>query len=376
MEWLSAFGGDPREWEDGIPERATRGTDSPRLLLVGEDGRRLGAIERTLEPLRLRPRRRADLREVLAEDLDGTAGAVLAPPLRGAPCERAVAQLRRRHRGLPVFVVAPQDEPDDRVGRLYRRGATAVFAWPLERGLLPGVMGELLGVEPRPSLPSDADRSLERAIRARLGVLGRAEKELRIAVRNGVALLAGRVDKLWKVRFLDNDIAHVPGVRATDARKLEVKPSGLPDRDIARSLRILLRGVSSIEDRTLSVSVHAGHAVLMGTVINREEWLHALELITMVDGVRSVTNRTVEAPRRKRSDRALAKRLQERLSMLVPASEGIRVAVLGEVAVLRGKTPLLATRREAETIIARDASIARIVNKIEVSSADRVRGRS
>lgn len=172
------------------------------------------------------------------------------------------------------------------------------------------------------------------------------------------------MDRLWKVRSLDESIAHVPGFCATDARKLEVEPSGLPDRDSARSIRSLLNGVSSIEDRTLSVSVHGGHAILMGTVINREEWLHVLELVAMLEGVRSLTNKTVEAPRRKRSDRALAKRLQERLSTLIPASE-----VLGGVAVLRGKATLLATKREAEALIARDGSIARVVNKIEIVSA-------
>jgi osmotically-inducible protein OsmY len=306
------------------------------------------------------------LREALARGLEETLAVLLAPPLPGTRPERAVEMVREASPDLPVFALVPLDLPDAVTLRFYRSGANAVFALPLEQKLLPALLGELLGVEAPPARATDADRALERAIRARLRVLGKTERGLRIAVRNGVVKLAGEVDRLWKLRSLDQNIGYVPGVTAIDARALEVAPSGLPDRDIARSIRSLLKGVSSIEDRTLNVSVHDGHVVLMGTVINREEWLHALDLLAMLDGVRSVTNKTTEAPRRKQVDRALARRLQERLAALVSGSEEVRVAVLGGVAVLRGKVSLLATKREAETLLSRDEAVAQVVNKIEI----------
>jgi osmotically-inducible protein OsmY len=335
------------------------------LLLIGED-HNLDPAEEALAPLRIRCDRHVEIREALARDLDGALAVLLAPPLRETRPERAVEMVRDASADLPVFVLVPLDVPDSVTLRLYRSGATAVFAFPLEQKLLPALLGELLGIEAPRMRATDADRALERAIRARLRVLGKAERGLRISVRNGVAKLSGKVDRLWKLRSLDQNVGRVPGVTAIDTRALEVAPSGLPDRVIARSIRNLLEGVSSIEDQTLGVSVHDGHVVLMGTVINREEWLHALDLLAMIEGVRSVTNKTTEAPRRKQADSALARRLQERLAALVSGSEEIRVAVLGGVAVLRGKVPLLATKREAEALLSRDDAVARIVNKIEI----------
>jgi osmotically-inducible protein OsmY len=335
---------------------------------VGEE-KHTGNVEEALGSFRLRVDRHLGFQEAIDAGLAGIGAIVLVPPLRGAPCEHAVGVLRRARWDLPAFALVPGGTSDARAAGLYRQGATAVFSWPLEAELFPPVLAELLEIERRSPRRTDADRALQRAIRARLRVLGRAERRLRISVRSGIVSLGGSVDRLWKKRSLENGIAHVAGVRSVEARNLEVAPSGIADRDIARSVRTLLEGVSSVEERTLSVSVHEGHVVLMGTVINREEWFHALELIAAVEGVRSVTNQTLVAPKRKQSDRTLARRLQERLSTLVRESEEIQVAVLAGVAVLRGNAPLLAAKREAETLVSREGSIARVVNKIEVVSA-------
>ena len=364
---MTAAAAAPRKKRKPVQDR--RGTPAyPRIAVVGEE-QHTANVEEALRSLRLRVDRHLGFQEVIGAGLRGIGAIVLVPPLRGAPCEHVVGVLRRARSDLPVFALVPGVNADARAARLYRRGATAIFSWPLESRLLPPVLAELLEIEPRSPRRTDADRALERAIRARLRVLGRAEKRLRISVRRGVVSLGGSVDRLWKKRSLENGIAHVAGVRSVEARNLKVAPSGIADRNIARSVRTLLEGVSSVEERTLSVSVHEGHVVLMGSVINREEWFHALELIAAVEGVRSVTNLTLVAPTRKQSDRTLARRLQERLFTLVPESEEIQVAVLGGVAVLSGKARLLTAKREAEALVSREGSISRVVNKIEIISA-------
>jgi osmotically-inducible protein OsmY len=335
---------------------------------VGEE-QNTGNLEEAFGAFRLRVDRHLGFQEAIDAGLAGIGAIVLVPPLRGAPCEHVVGVLRRARSDLPVFALVSGGTSDARAAGLYRRGATAVFSWPLEAQLLPPVLAELLEIEPRSPRQTDADRALQRAIRARLRVLGRADKRLRVAVRNGIVSLGGSVDRLWKKRSLEKGIAYVAGVRSVEVQNLEVEPSGIADRDIARSVRTLLEGVSSIEERTLGVSVHDGNVIVMGTVINREEWLHALELIAAVEGVRSVTNQTLVAPTRKQSDRTLARRLQERLSTLVPHSEEIQIAVLGGVAVLRGKAHRLTAKREAEALVSREGSIARVVNKIEIVPA-------
>lgn len=355
--------------KSSAPRAVRRGARGyPRLALIGGK-HRTRPIGEVLRLLRLRVEHYESLPEVLAAGLDGMAAVVLIPALRDAGCERVLGAFASAHAELPVFVLVPDGAHDSRVARLYRNGATAVFEWPLEKQLFPAVLAELLGIQARSSRPTDGDRALERAVRARLRVLGKSEKRLRISVRAGVARLSGQVGRLWKVRSLESSIAQVPGVRSVDVRKLDVEPSHVSDRDIARSVRSLLHGASSIEDQTLGVSVRDGRVVLMGAVFNREECLHALELLAMVEGVRAVSNQTVAAPRRKRADRALATRLRERLATLIPEAEQIHIAVLAGVAVLRGRARLLTTKREAERLVSKEDAIARVVNKVEIGSA-------
>jgi osmotically-inducible protein OsmY len=297
-----------------------------------------------------------------------TVGIVLVEPPQAALVEEAagVAGLRLTASAVPLFVVVSDTATDSQVTRFYQRGATCVFAWPLESATIPTLLREILGVELRSSKPSDADRTLQRAIRTRLRVVGKDEKGLRIATRDGAVSLSGTVDRLWKKRALENAIAQVPGVRSLSAERLEVAPSGVPDSEVAKAVRNLLRGASSIDQETLAVSVHDGFVVLVGTVLNREEWLHTLELLSMLEGVRSVANRTKVSSRRKEHLRGHARRLKRSLVALLTDAEEVEVAVVGEVGVLRGRTLSLSIKREAEAILLRDPGIERVVNKIEV----------
>jgi osmotically-inducible protein OsmY len=297
-----------------------------------------------------------------------TVGIVLAEPPRAALVEEATRAAARRPADtvLPIFVVVPDEATDSRVTRLYRRGATCVFAWPLESAMIPTLLREMLGVELRSSKPSDADRALQRAIRTRLRAIGKDEKGLRIATRDGTVSLSGTVDRLWKKRALEDAIAPVPGVRTITARRVKVAPSGVPDSEVSNAVRSLLRGASSIDQETLAISVHDGVVVVLGTVLNREEWFHTLELLSMLEGVRSVTNRTEVSSHKKEQLRRHVRRLKRSLEVLLPDAANVEVAVVDEVGVLRGRTSRLSIKREAEAILRRDPGIERVVNKIEV----------
>jgi osmotically-inducible protein OsmY len=325
-------------------------------------------LRETLSPVQVRIRESESL-ATLSEDLRAaTVGVVLVDPPRAALLEEAAREAAGRpaDTALPLFVVVPEDTSDSQVMRLYRCGATCVFSWPLESAMIPTLLREMLGVELRSSKPSNADRALQRAIRTRLRAIGKDEKGLRIATRDGAVSLTGTVDRLWKKRALEDAIAPVPGVRTITAGRVQVAPSGVPDSEVAKAVRALLRGASSIDQETLAVSVHDGVLVVVGTVLNREEWLHTLELLSMLEGVRSVTNRTEVSSRKKEQLRGHARRLKRALEVLLPDAAEVEVAVVGEVGVLRGHTPRLSIKREAEAILRRDPGIERVVNKIEV----------
>jgi osmotically-inducible protein OsmY len=291
-----------------LQRRDPGGSARHRILIVGEP-RRTRRVRRALSGLPLELSETADLREAVDERLTpATAAVVLAPPLRGAVPEHAVSLARDRSRNprLHVFVIVPEGFPDTRAAWLYRRGAAAVLAWSTDAELLNTLVEGVLGTSPaRPGEP-EGDRSLARMVRSRLRAARKLDGSVRLSVSRAAVRLAGRVRALWKRRSLVDHVARMPGVVAVDASDLEVERSGRPDREVAASVRSLLRGASSIGERRLAVSVHDGHVVLTGTVLNREEFLHARDLISRVEGVRSVTNRTVEAPRREPPEGGLA----------------------------------------------------------------------
>jgi osmotically-inducible protein OsmY len=339
------------------------------VLLLGEPAHTAGlreALASLRVPLR-EARNPADAQASLRVDV----AVVVHAPEATAKTARLLRALRSDHPHRVLLVAAGGDgSTDPDAAPLYRAGAAAVFAWPDEAPAFRETLRELLDAPGPIGSASQVDRTLEREIRERLRLAFDWKPRVRWKVRDRVATVSGRIDRLWKKQKIDTSISQIPGIRSVALRGLEVTPSGRPDSEIARALRALLRGASSIEDRTLAVTVHDGHAVVIGTVVSDEEWEHTRDLIVLTSGVRSVTDQTVAAPKRKRSDRHVARRIEAALRGLVPDSKGVRAAALGRIVVLRGAAPRLATKREAERIARRDPSVERVVNKIEVEEPE------
>jgi osmotically-inducible protein OsmY len=335
-----------------------------RILLAGEE---LDAVESAVQELAVDVERAGNLDEAIAAFDVQVIAAVLVAPLPERPLPTAVTTLRDASGPTwPIFVVVPEGTPDVQSRRLYRKGATLVFEWPREALLLPRVALEMLEVEPRRSPATSEDLRLERALRARLALVPGASKRLRVQVRRGTAILAGEVYTLWKKRRIEQSAEQMPGVASVITRGLSVLPSGLGDREIARNIRALLRGATSVEEQTLAVSVNDGHAVLTGTVSSTDELERLQQLLGNVWGVRSLTDHTDRASVKKRRDQAVARRLQLMLSRLFP-SEDVRVAVIQGVAVLTGHVHRLEVKRAIESCVSHDESIERVASKIEVS---------
>jgi len=348
----------------------TRRPTKPTVLLLGDRKQRAELQEKLAAlPLHLRVDESPATRNQVAK-IDGSqAAAIVLAPRRLSGTTALIRQLRDRHAQTLLLVAAARGTADASVAAAYRAGAAEVFDWPDEVSALVNTLRELLGVALPKVRPSAADRALLREIRARLRAMGdAAPRTTKVRVHAGVASLAGEADRLWKKHRADLELSQIPGIRSIDLRHVEVASSGLRDDEIARALRALLRRASSIEDRTLAVSVHEGHVVVCGTVSCWEEWEHARDLIAFSKGVRSVTDRTVNSTQRKRSDRNVARRLQATLQVLLSGSAEVRAAVLGRTAVLRGTTRHLATKRQAASLARRDPAIERVVNRIEVTS--------
>ncbi|MGH0030289.1 MAG: BON domain-containing protein [Myxococcota bacterium] len=300
-----------------------------------------------------------------AVDLD-TVAIVLVPPLRNAePTAEPVRALRSDPRSgkLPLFVVLPDQTDARSVRRLYAEGATAVIEWPREALLLPRVVLELLAVAPRPRSARPIDRALARAAMARLRLVEGVGADLRVGAFDGVLHLRGSVPSLRLKETLVSFAEHVPGAKGVAARGLEVDGAGSSDRTVARRVRSLLGDI--VEGDTLSVSVNDGHVVLMGTVEDRSAFEQVVALLSSVRGVRAITNLTRESPARRRRDHDVARSLQKAVEQAHPGAR-VRVAVLGDVAVVTGEVDRINTRTAIERRLRCEAEIARVVDKLEV----------
>ena len=336
----------------------------PRIVVVGE-AHHTRPVRESLSDLPMELVETADLGSALEGGLaPDTVAVILALPLRGFVAEHAVARIAEQQKPqLHVLVIVPGGYPDSRANSLYEAGATGVLSWSTDADRLDEVITNLIAEPPR----ENADHSLARTIRARLWTLLEGEDRARLSTHGGGVRLIGRVRNLWKRRRLVSKVEQMPGVARVDARDLDVENSGLADDRIAAAVRELLRGASSIDDRTLAVSVHAGRVVLQGTVVAHEEWNHALELISRVEGVRSVANRTVEAPRRKRRERAVARRLRRTASRQLESPHDLNIAVIGRTAVLRGWVRKRSARADAEQLAHADKAVDRVVNKLQLA---------
>lgn len=345
----------------------------PRILLVGE-AHHTRPARNALSALPYELVEAVDLREALDRRLDpATVAVVLVSPLRGLVPEHAVSLVAERRAGagegawLHIFVIAPDDFPDARTAMLYKRGASGVLSWAADAERLPSIIENTLHQSPGQRGAASGNRSLARLVRTRLRAAGTLDGGVRMSVRQGVVRLAGRVRRLWKRRSLRRELDAMPGITSVESDELVVAESGRPDARVASDVRALLQGAATIDERTLAVSVHDGHVVVHGTVLAHEEWLHAADLISMIEGVGSVTNLTAESPGRKQRDGHAARRLAERVREQIGGSDRIDVAVLGGAAVLRGQVPQHAVGRAAEEIVAGDETVELVVNRLCVA---------
>jgi osmotically-inducible protein OsmY len=252
------------------------------------------------------------------------------------------------------------------VQALYRVGVTAVLYWPREAKILSPILAEVLGIALIRGPARRVDTALERNVRAHLRLFGGTTPGLRVAVRDGVAHLGGSVPSLPRKQEVDEMVASVAGIRATDTSGLYVLPRRkVTDRELRRSVRVLLRAVAEHEDTTVVGTVRSGHVRLTGTVRNQKELARLEHLVSQVPGVRGVES-LVRFQRRRASQAAtVQRRLAARLGAAFPDAD-LQVSFFSGVVVLHGRVSRLATKRGAARIVAEDDAVERVLNKVEV----------
>lgn len=354
------------ELPESRPEQAPRSAPrQPRILVTGFNELRVMRVARCLQGLRARVEK-PTWEQALETLGDRVAALVLVDPLPDLTADEAVRKVREHPDGseLPTYVVVDDDTSSRRILKLYASGASAVFEWPREAGVLAAVFAESFGIVRVRGPSEEPDQALLRNVRAHLRLFPELPARVRLFVQDGRVSVGGQVPSLARRRELIETIAAVPGVRGVISRSLWVAAVGIPDAELARRLESLLEFV--LEDASdLSLRVRTGRVTVSGKVRDGAEAKLLERAIADVRGVRALDLEIEVDGETPAGARQLARRLRRALALLYPGNE-IRVEVVDGTAILSGTVTSLLTRYSIERFVARTEGVRHVVDKIAV----------
>jgi osmotically-inducible protein OsmY len=262
-------------------------------ILVIASAERAEHVVRALEGLAAAPRPVGTGHEAVARVTADTIAIVVDTASRsgGADTEPSPeSQLEAlasdaRTAALPVLVVVDDDFDDERARGLHTAGAAAVLAWPSEVRLLPGLVLELsdASLAVRRTQPEDA--ALGDAVGARIAVDATPAAELRCEVAGGTAILRGETDSRWRAHRLVELVGNVPGVEHVEARGLHVIPPVVPDEELERTVRDVIRSAMGDAITGVEITTCAGEVILAGTLDSDEARRRLEGVVENVPGV-------------------------------------------------------------------------------------------
>lgn len=176
------------------------------------------------------------------------------------------------------------------------------------------------------------------------------EKEIGVAVKEGVITLSGCVESYPEKQAAERAVERVFGVKAV-ANELEVKlPTDRirPDTEIAHRVLEALAWDIQVPDEKLKVKVEDGWVTLMGDV----QWSYqrdaSMRAVRNLMGVRGVINKMTVTPPSVSAYDVTTKIKQALQRRAERDAERIIVVTKDNVVTLKGTVPTFAERRAAE----------------------------
>jgi osmotically-inducible protein OsmY len=262
-----------------------------------------------------------------------------------------------------VVVVHSEPVSDAMVGSLYRSGAAAVFHWPHDRKAVVRTLFRVHDHDESAACKRALDLVIEETVNNVLRLHRKELGRLDCSVFDGVALLRGQVDALWKVREAEDIVSELDGVEDVIGRSIQVTGGHVDDRTILRSLEEVTRASAEIDPSTLAFRVDDGHVTIAGTVNDRSELRKLLKVVQYVRGTRSIKNLVVVSSRAKRRDRALARSLRRALGIRFPKHR-IKVGVFGGMVMLAGEGGSASRRRDIVELALSQDGVIRVVDRM------------
>ncbi|MGF1465470.1 MAG: BON domain-containing protein [Sandaracinaceae bacterium] len=302
---------------------------------------------------------------------EATRALVVVPPIANVSVARYCRKLHEAHAQLPVFVAMRGPLPRRSVRALYDGGGQAVFAWPAEREALVRTAFRLAGapLAVGGGLAAATNIALEELVNVHLRTASTAFGEGLVArARHRFVILEGTVDALYKVHAAQRVAEGVPGVEDVVADAVRVVGPERADRELADAVRLLLKHATEVDPSTIAVRAEGARVVVSGTVADQDELRRALDLVRHVRGVMEVESYLTVSATAREHDRTLARRLQAAIDTRAPKA-GVEVAVFGGVAVLAGRVRGAAERSALVELVAGQAGVERVVDKLRVAKA-------
>ncbi len=175
------------------------------------------------------------------------------------------------------------------------------------------------------------------------------DEEIGVTVKNGVAILSGKVDSYAKKMAAERAARKVAGVKAiAEDIQIDVSPAiSRSDAEIAEAVVNALKGHSALQEDKLRIKVEDAIVKLEGEVEWEYQRSSAKQAIENLAGIRSVINMITVKPKVSPSD------IKDKISAAFHRSATIdagkiTVEVSGSRITLRGKVRSFAEKEDAE----------------------------
>ena len=166
-------------------------TPHPRVVVAGFNELRVERVTRSLA--RIRARIEKHTREgISARVSDRAAAVVLVDPIGRMTMSAAIETLRQQsdNADLPIFAVVDEGASTRRALSLYIAGASAVFEWPSEAGVMADLFAETFGIVRVRGRAAEPDRALSRAVRGRLRLYPELPASVKVFAQAGLVSVA------------------------------------------------------------------------------------------------------------------------------------------------------------------------------------------
>ena len=215
-----------------------------------------------------------------------------------------------------------------------------------------------------------AGMSPDVAVQKRIALDDRlVDTEIVAGFKNGTATLTGEVNNLGQKIIAGEDLYEVAGVRQVD-NQLTVRPSDIPDEEIARGILGAFPTHCFSETEGIQVKVDHGNVTLTG----RSKKLHHKDVIANIamftKGVRSIDNRIQVVPDLgggQGTDARIKENVEGVIGSLRPPARDVSIQVDHGKVTLGGDVHTRSDRRNLERAVRNVPGVVEVNDKITVN---------